>query len=495
MPLTKLDVLIIGSGFAGLCMAIKLKEAGLESFLVLEKESDVGGTWRDNTYPGCGCDIPSHFYSFSFDLNPDWSRTYPTQPEVWKYLQTTAVKHGVLTHIQFDSEVREAVFDEQSHVWRVQTAAGEIYHSRVVVSGMGGLSRPAYPDIEGLQTFRGASFHSGRWEHEVDLRGKRVAVIGTGSSAVQFVPRIAPEVDQLYVFQRTPPWILPRLDRRIPSWQRFLFRNVPGLMRAFRYGLYWAQESLGFGYTVSQKPLAILEAVARWRLRRAISDPTLRARLTPDYVLGCKRTVISNDYLPTLERPNVELVTERISKILDDSVVTSDGTVREVDVLIFGTGFRTMDLLSPVRFLGRGGIALNDVWDAEAPEAYFGVVVHGYPNLFFIIGPNSRVAPGSIVFMIEAQVHYIMKGLEYMRESGLVAMEVQPAAQTDYNRALQKRMRRTVFVTGCESWYRTSRGENPILWPGFSFSYWIRSRRVNTSAYRVTYERTSRAGP
>jgi cation diffusion facilitator CzcD-associated flavoprotein CzcO len=472
------DVLIIGSGFAGLCMAIKLLQAGESSFVLIEKDSDVGGTWRDNTYPGCGCDIPSHLYSFSFDLNEDWTRMYPSQPEIWEYLRTSAAKHGVVPHIRFNTEVREAVFDNRSNAWRVRMNTGEAITARVVVSGMGGLCRPAFPRIPGIERFQGPAFHSAEWDHAVDLRGKRVGVIGTGASAIQFVPRLAEQVARLHLFQRTPPWVLPKLDRPIRGWERFLFRYLPGYMRLFRAWLYWRQEALAIGYTISPKVLKPVEKWARRHIARHIADPALRAKVTPTFSLGCKRTLISNEYYPALARSNVDVITDGVVEVRERSVITADGTERPVDALVFGTGFRTMDLLSPVTFVGRTGVPLDEMWEKEAPEAYYGVAVSGYPNLFFLIGPNSRVANNSIVFMIEAQVHYVLECLNRMRNGGPRTLEVRPEKQEQFNDALRKRLKRTVFVSGCKSWYTDAEGRVPILWPSFSFHYWMRTRKV-----------------
>ncbi len=478
------DVAIIGSGFGGLCMAIQLRKAGRDSFVVFEKGPDVGGTWRVNTYPGCACDIPSHLYSYSFDLNGGWSRMYPTQAEIWKYLRDAAGKNDLYPRVRFNAEVREAVFDPEAELWRVRTASGETTTARVVVSCMGGLSRPKYPRVPGLDRFRGPSWHSAEWNHSVDLEGKRVAVVGTGASAIQFVPQIQPRVAKLHLFQRSPPWVLPRLDRPIRGWERFLFRYLPGYMRAFRAWLFWRQEAVALGYTVNPNLLKPVETWGRRHLARTIPDPELRARLTPDYTVGCKRTLLSNDYLPSLAQPNVEVVSESLTEIRESSVVSADGIEREVDALIFATGFDTLDLTSPVSFVGRNGVPLDELW-RRGPQAYYGVAVHGYPNLFFIIGPNSRVANNSIVFMIEAQVHYVLECIEHMHRLRARTIEVKTEAQERYNEALQERMTRTVFVSGCRNWYRDSQGRNPILWPGFAFKYWLRARHIEKEAYRA----------
>ncbi len=481
MPLD-LDVLIIGSGFAGLCMAVQLRRAGMDSFLILERGADVGGTWRDNTYPGCACDIPSHLYSFSFEGRADWTRMYPTQPEIWNYLKHCVAKYNLGPSIHFQSELREAVFDEHTHLWRVETSQGDCFTARSLVLGMGPLSRPMIPKLPGLDRFQGRAFHSAEWDHSYDLRGKRVAVIGTGASAIQFVPQIAPHVAELHLFQRTPPWIVPKMDRPIHGWERFLFRWAPGYMCLFRSLIYWLQELLALGFTVNPKYMQRIEKFARKHIERSISDPALREKVTPNYLIGCKRILISNDYYPALQRPNVELVTEAIVEVRAHSLITTDGRERPVDALIYGTGFRPTDLLTPVRIIGRSGADLNDAWRGGL-EAYFGITITGYPNLFMLVGPNTGLGHNSIIFMIEAQVHYVMKCLELLRERGASAMDLRPEVQAQFNRDLQKQMKGTVWASGCKSWYLDANGKNTTLWPGFSFKYWLETRKVMTKDY------------
>ncbi len=347
---------------------------------------------------------------------------------------------------------------------------------------MGGLSRVSYPKITGLERFRGPVFHSAEWDHAAEWKGKRVALIGTGASSIQIVPRIGPEVGRLHVFQRTPPWIVPKLDRSIHGWERFLFRRLPGYMRLFRTRLYLRQEVVGLGYTVKPKYMRLLEQYARRHLRKSVSDPGLREKLTPKYQIGCKRVLLSNDYLKTLCRPNVEVVSEGIAEVRESSVMTVDGQEREVDALIFCTGFRTTDLLSPVLFRGRNGVSLNQAWQSGA-EAFRGVTVAGFPNLFMLIGPNSRVGYNSIVFMIEAQTRYILQCLKLMRCNGAHSIEARPEEQARFNVRLQERMGRTVYASGCKSWYLDESGKGTILWPGLSSQYWKDTRRLLPSEY------------
>ena len=479
------DVVIIGSGFAGIGMGVQLKRAGFDSFVILERGPEVGGTWRSNTYPGCACDVPSHLYSFSYEKNPDWSRMYPTQVEIWNYLKAVAAKHGLRESMRFNSEVREAVFDPGENRWRVTTAAGEVLAPRILISCMGGLSRPQRPAIAGLDRFAGPAFHSSEWDHTVDFAGKRVGVIGTGASAIQFVPRIVPHAARLHLFQRTPPWVLPKPDRPIKGWERAAFRWLPGYMWGFRNWLYWRQEIFGIGYTLKPEYLKFAEGIALRYLKRAVPDPGVRAKLTPQYRIGCKRVLLSNDYLQSLAQPNVDVVTERVTEVRERSVVTADGVERDVDVLVYGTGFRTLDFTSPVRFVGPEGVDLAEVWRSR-PRAYFGVATAGFPNLFFITGPNSRVANNSIVFMIEAQIRYVVACLRHLRATGARTMGVRQESQDAFNLALAARARRTVFATGCKSWYLDEKGESPVLWPGFSSEYWWRARRPRTSDFVVT---------
>ncbi len=322
------------------------------------------------------------------------------------------------------------------------------------------------------------------WDHAVDLTGKRVGVIGTGASAIQFVPQIVPRVAKLHLFQRTPPWILPKPDRPIHGWERALFRWLPWYMWLFRNVLYWRQEVFGIGYTLKPKYLKFAETLAHRYLRRAVPDAALRATLTPNYRIGCKRVLLTNEYLQSLGQPNVEVVTDGVAEVREGSVVTTDGVEREVDVLVYGTGFRTLDFTSPVRFVGVGGAELNDVWKTS-PQAYLGVATAGFPNLFFITGPNSRVANNSIIFMIEAQVQYVIQCLVHMRDTGAKTMGVRPQAQEAFNAGLRERAKRTVFATGCTSWYLDEKGESPVLWPGFSSEYWWKSRQVDLAAFEV----------
>jgi cation diffusion facilitator CzcD-associated flavoprotein CzcO len=384
------QVAIVGTGFSGLGMAIRLKQAGVEDFVLFEKDDEVGGTWRDNTYPGAACDVPSHLYSFSFAPNPDWSRSFSEQPEIQRYLVDTADRFGIRPSIRFGHRVVEARWDEDRDLYRIETSRG-VYHARFLVAGMGPLSAPSIPSLPGLEAFEGTAFHSARWDHQHDLTGERVAVVGTGASAIQFVPQIQPKVAELRLFQRTPPWIEPRIDRDITRLERWLFRRFPFTQRLARAGIYWSRESLAVGMTRRRGLLKGLELIGRIQLRRQVKDPELRRRLTPNYTIGCKRILISNDYYPALSQPNVEVVTSGISEVGPSWIVTEDGVEHEVDTIIFGTGFHVTDVPAARHLYGREGRLLADAW-AGGLEAYLGTSVAGFPNLFFLIGPNTGLA-------------------------------------------------------------------------------------------------------
>jgi cation diffusion facilitator CzcD-associated flavoprotein CzcO len=474
-------VVIVGSGFSGLGMAIRLRREGIEDFVVLEKGSDVGGTWRDNTYPGCACDVPSHLYSFSFEPNPDWSRTFSAQPEIWDYLRRCAERHGINAHLRLDEEVLAAAWDEERALWAIDTARGTMT-ADVLVAGTGGLSSPSIPALPGLENFEGTVFHSATWDHDHDLSGERVAVIGTGASAIQFVPRIQPLVQRLHLFQRTPPWIMPRRDRRVTRLERFVYRHVPQVQLAMRAAIYWARETFAFGF-MHPRVLRAQSQIARAHLKRQVADPALRARLTPSYTMGCKRVLISNDYYPALTRPNCEVVSDGIREIRRNSILAADGTEREVDTIIFGTGFQINDqpLASLVR--GRDGLTLAEHWHGSM-SAYRGTTVSGYPNMFILVGPNTGLGHNSIVFMIESQINYVMDALRTMERGAVATVEPRPEAQAAFNAHIDERMRGTVWTSGgCESWYIDASGRNSTLWPGFTWPFREMTRSFDASEY------------
>jgi cation diffusion facilitator CzcD-associated flavoprotein CzcO len=474
-------------------MAIRLKQAGIHDFVLLERARDVGGTWRDNSYPGCQCDVPSHLYSFSFAPNPDWSRTYSRQPEIWEYLRRCAQEFGIVPHIRYDHEVQMAEWIEDERRWRIQTPSSTLT-ADIIVSGVGALSEPSIPAIPGLADFQGKVFHSAAWDHGHDLQGKRVASIGTGASAIQYVPRIQPEVDRLYVFQRTPAWILPHTDRPVSRLERRLYRALPALQRLVRRGIYWGREWLVLGLTGHRALMRLPAQIGRRHLRHQVADPDLRARLKPRYQVGCKRILISNDFYPALTQPNVELVTDGIREIRAHSIVTTDGAEREVDTIIFGTGFHVTDMPVAERVRGRDGRTLDEIWQGS-PEAYLGTTITGFPNFFMLLGPNTGLGHTSVVFMIEAQVAYVMDCLRAMDARGLGTVEVRPEVQAAFNRETQAQLRRTVWnAGGCASWYIDANGRNSTLWPDFTWRYRQRTARFDLRDYVAEPSRTAPAG-
>ena len=477
-------VAIIGSGFSGLGMAIRLKQAGIDDFVVFERASDLGGTWRDNTYPGCQCDVESNLYSYSFAPSPTWSRTYAPQAEIWDYLRACAQRFAVDPHIRYRHEVQSATWDGAAARWRIETSGGP-YSAGVLVAAAGPLSEPSVPAIPGLNEFPGPHFHTANWDHGVDLSAKRVAVVGTGASAIQLVPRIQPKVAQLYLFQRTPPWVLPHRDRKVRRIARALYRAIPGWQRLVRTGVYWSRELFVIPF-MKVTPDSVPERLARGHLDKQVADPALRTRLTPRYAIGCKRILISNDYYPAIQQPNVELVTDDISEVRGRSIVTCDGHEREVDVIILATGFRVTEMPFARRVVGREGRRLGDEWSASA-TAYRGTTVAGFPNLFLLLGPNTGLGHTSVLLMLEAQLSYVMGCLRYLERKRMAAIEVRPEAQEAFNARVQSRLRDTVWnAGGCRSWYLDSSGRNTTIWPGTSWSYARLLRRFDPAAYDLS---------
>ena len=484
LPAT-VDHLVVGAGFAGIGVAIRLDRAGERDFLVIEKDGDVGGTWRANTYPGAACDVPSQLYSFSFAPNPDWSMSFSPQPEIEAYLRRVAERSGVLDRFAFHTALEEARWDEDAQRWRVRTTRGEVT-ARTLVSGSGGLSEPRLPDIAGIGSFRGRVFHSARWDHSVDLAGKRVAVIGTGASAIQIVPEVAAVAAHLDVYQRTAPYVLPRNDRRYTGLERFLFTRVPAVQRAYRSAIYWARELYVPGFTWDSRLAAPAKRLALANIARAIDDPELRARVTPDYAIGCKRILISNSYYPALASDGVDLVTDPIARVTADAVVTADGVERPVDVLVVATGFHTTEQPIAQHIVGRGGRSLADVWSGTGMASYKGTTTRGFPNLFQIVGANTGLGHSSMVLMIESQVAYVVDAVRSMRRNAYGAVEPRQDAQDAWNADLQRRMRRTVWSTGgCASWYLDEHGRNTVLWPSTTFTFRRLLAEFDVEAYDV----------
>lgn len=488
------EIAILGAGFAGLCMAIRLKQQGHHNLTVFEKAGSLGGTWRDNSYPGCGCDVPSDLYSLSFEQNPDWSRTFASQREILEYLKRVAAKHQIAKSVQFDTKIVSLRWHDQRHYWQLTAADGRVFTATVVISGMGGLHVPAVPELAGQNTFTGTSFHTAQWRHDVDLTGKRVAIIGTGASAVQVIPAIANRVERLTVFQRTPPWVLPRNDRPTSAWDRRMKRYLPGLQWVRRLALYWKAEPIALGFTLRPKAMGSSQKRAMRFLQSQVDDPLLRHQLTPQYSMGCKRVLLSDDYYATLTQPNVELVTRRVAQLAPEGVVTGNGQRWPADVIIYATGFKPFNPTHQVDIVGRGGRTLAAEW-AAGPEAFKGVAVSGYPNFFMLMGPNSGLGHNSILVMIEAQVGYICQCLHWLRGRGrrggpMRAIEVRPDVQRRYNKWLRERFKQSVWHTEerpglspCNSWYQTAGGKNFTLWPSFATAYTWALRRPSQACF------------
>jgi cation diffusion facilitator CzcD-associated flavoprotein CzcO len=479
-----LDVIIVGAGVSGLCIACRLQRAGY-SYTILEQADNVGGTWRDNTYPGCGCDIPAPLYSFSFAQRSGWSRFFATQPEILNYLQWVAARFGVDRRIEFGTKVISATWQERRQTWAVVTADGTVLESRYLVSATGALRTPRYPDIRGREAFGGPAFHTATWDHAVDLRGKRVAVIGTGASAIQLVPQIAPQVQHLTVFQRTPAWIVPKADREFSPRQRRL-RRLWTYRSYTRSRLFWIHESRVKGFTEAEAQMVDTERLARSHLRRQVPDPQLRAALTPDYAIGCKRLLISSDYYPTLNRDNVTLQTSPIVEITADSVVTADHQAYQADVVIYGSGFDAHFSFAEIDVVGRDGKKLSDRW-CRGREAYLGTTISGFPNYFVMLGPNSGLGHNSQIFMIEAQARYIMSCLRTARRRRIGVLDVRQCVEKEFNEWLQGRLAHSVWQAGgCHSWYQhPSSGKNTVLWPSSAISFWRRTHRMRLSDYHT----------
>lgn len=480
------EVAVIGTGFAGIGMAARLRAIGIEDFVVLEQADRLGGTWRDNDYPGSACDVPSHLYSFSFEPSPRWSRSFAPQAEILAYLGHVADKYRVTPHIQFGWRVTNAVWDERRSEWRLTAADGRSLRARVVVAGTGALSRPSEPELAGRANFRGPAFHTAAWNHAFDLTGKRVAVIGTGASAIQVVPALASRVKTLKVFQRTPPWVLPKSDRAITGFERSLFARVPALQQLLRMFLYWSLEVRVLAFSVRTELMLLPKVVAQLYLRFAVRDPALRAKLTPAYGVGCKRVLLSDDYFQALQQPNVELVTDAIAEMREHSIATQDGVDHEVDALVFATGFQVGDLAAPpFEVRGEHGADLSARW-REGPEAYLGTAVAGFPNLFFIVGPNSLLGHNSMVHVIESHIQYIADCVRTMRRRGLSAVQVKTQVQARFNQWVQQRFRRTIWATGgCKNRYQTSAGKHVAIWPGGTVDLRRRTASFDLENYDV----------
>ncbi|WP_336487837.1 flavin-containing monooxygenase [Methylobacterium nigriterrae] len=486
LPQQTLALLIIGAGFSGLATGIRCRQEGIGPFAIVEKGDGIGGTWHENTYPGAACDIPSHLYSLSYVPKHDWSRLYPQQAEIAAYLRETARDHGLLPHLHLGTAVTGAAWDEAQSLWRVETSRGPV-RARAIVSGMGGLHHPALPDIPGRESFSGTAFHSATWDHACDLGGKRIGVIGTGASAIQFVPEIAKEAAHLTLFQRTPAWIMPKHDRAIGARAKAAYRFVPFARRLFRERLFWIHELRALmGFTKVSKLTGQAEAMARRHLARAVPDKALREKLTPRYRLGCKRVLISDDFYPAMMRPNVSLETGRIARITPEGVVMQDGGAHALDVIVYATGFDLTGSFRTLDIVGRGGLTLAQAW-RDGMGAFQGITVAGFPNLFLMMGPNTGLGHNSMILMIEAQVEHALSCLKALARQGRTAIEVRPEAQARFLADVQGRLSDSIWQAGgCTSWYQNEQGRNTAIWPGSVLAYRRGARRARLSDYRVS---------
>jgi cation diffusion facilitator CzcD-associated flavoprotein CzcO len=493
MTSTTYDTIVIGAGFAGLGAAIRLTQAGVENLVILERGDAVGGTWRDNTYPGASCDIPSLLYSYSFAQNPTWTHGYSRSGEILAYIDAMVTRYELDRYIELGQDVTGLTYDERRGVWTVATAGRRRYEGRTVVMASGPLANASLPDIRGIDSYRGHKIHSARWDHDYDMAGKRVAVIGTGASAVQIVPELVKQARAVTVFQRTPGWVLPRLDYRTPAAAKALFRAVPATQDAARTALFYGHEAVALGLVWDTPITSLVERAARAHLHRQVRDPWLRRQLTPTFRAGCKRMLISSDYYPALQRENCKLISWPIATISPDGIRTSDGIEHRVDCIVFATGFDVCNAGTPFAVVGVGGRALADEWSGGA-YAYKSVGVHGYPNLFLTFGPNSGPGHNSALVYMQAQLDYAVQGIRTILDDDLRSLDVRYDVQSRYNERIQRRLRRTTWNSGCSSWYLTADGFNPSMYPGFATQYVRQLRTMRRADYEVVERSTGTAG-
>jgi cation diffusion facilitator CzcD-associated flavoprotein CzcO len=481
------DALVIGTGFSGIGMGIALQNAGVD-FLVLEKADEFGGTWRDNSYPGCACDIPSHLYSFSFEPNPDWKHLFSFAGEIEPYLVRVADKYHLRERTVFGVKVEKAEWSDREYRWHVTCTDGREFVCQFLISGVGALHIPSVPDIPGRDEFEGHAFHSAEWNHGVDLKGKRVAIVGTGASAIQIVPEIVDTVGELQLYQRTPAWVMPRRNFKIPLPARLAFRYIPGARKSFRFGIYMLQEAIGYGMTKRPGALKALQKVGERCIDSYVDDPVKRRQLKPDYDVGCKRILNgAKGYYSAINRQKTKLITDGIQRITPKGIVTADGTEHEADVIVWATGFHVADSYRYVDIKGRGGEDLVERWNDEGTIAHRGVTVAGMPNLFFLLGPNTGLGHNSVVLMIEAQIKYVVQAVETVRQLGVEALDPWREVQAKFNADLQRRLRRTVWNTGgCASWYIDEHGVNRVLWYGQTWDYMRATRTLEPKEYHFS---------
>lgn len=478
------DIAIIGAGFSGLAASIRIKTKTEKTFHIFERADSLGGTWRDNIYPGCSCDIPSVLYSFSFDLNIKWTRIYPQQEEILSYLKEVSDKHALEPHISYNTEISETHFDKETGLWSLYDGDGKLCcQSRLLVAATGPLNKVKLPDICGIEEFAGKYWHSSQWNDNIPLDGKKVSVIGTGASAIQLVPQIASKVAKLYLFQRTPPWIIRKPDRKLTALEYFLNKYLPVHLRIRRYFVYLKHE-IQVGNFLGNK---LIQRTARWRgmsqLRKQVKDPVLRKKLTPDYSIGCKRVLLSNDYYPALQRSNVTLITDKIERITAEGPATKEQGIHASDVIIYCTGFDVADNYEEVKYYGTNGNELNQEWSENSTQTLLGITVHNYPNLILLAGPNTGLGHNSLLVMIEAQIDYMLSYLDTLDKEKLKYLDVHPEAQEKFQKTIQEKLSTTVWTSGCTSWYQTRDGYNNTIWPDTTIAYLRQTRSVKREDY------------
>ena len=489
-----IDAVIVGAGLGGLCAAIRLRASGVDSIAILERSAEVGGTWRDNVYPGCACDVPSHMYSFSFAPHTGWTRPYPQQQEIQDYILRITDAYALRPLIRFDSDVQALRWLADRQCWQIDVLGQPLMLARHVILATGPLNKPAIPELPGADQFAGETFHSSHWRHDIDLRGKRIAVVGTGASAIQFVPEIAPAAAHVDVFQRTPAWVMPRWDQPYGAFRRWIYRYVPGLQRLSRWRVYWFNEWIGMGFMGSARMQNLLRRLSGHHLRSQVPSPTMQAALTPDFTPGCKRLLISNTWFPTLQRSNVRLVTQAVAAIAPQGVVGADGTLYPCDVIVWGTGFKASELVAPMKIYGEAQESsqgrdldsvpeLSALWRTQPAATRLGITVAGFPNFFMLVGPNTGLGHNSIIFMIECQVNYIVQALKSLQKSGQTVLRLRTDVQQGEYARIQQKMVSTVWSSGCKSWYQNAQGQIDTLWPGYTWQYWLQSRRFQTRDY------------
>lgn len=488
---TPLMVVIVGSGFSGIGMAVKLRQARIADFIVFEKAERIGGTWRDNTYPGAGCDIPSPLYSFSFEQNFDWPRFFSTQADILRYQQHVIEKHGLMQHIRLNCEVQRASFDEASGLWNIETSQGDKVAARVLVTATGQLNRPAYPKIAGLELFRGKMFHSARWNHDYDLCGKRIGIVGTGASAIQFVPHVVTKAAHVTLFQRTPPYILPKLDRQFTGFDRWLYRTVPAVRSLSRGIVFVLLELMGFALLKFRPLAAAIKGACLVHLWLRVRDPELRRKLTPNYVFGCKRFLVDSKFYGAVTQPNVKLITKCITQIGSNYIQTDDGVKHAVDAIILGTGFASQDFIAPMKVYGLKGQELNAAW-SEGAYAYRGITVSGFPNLFLLYGPNTNLGYSSIIYILESQIRYAMGAIKTLHRAPGTFVDIKSEVQQRFNDNLQQSLRKSVWGGSCSSWYITANGKVTSNWSGLAFTYRIITRYFDSQNYQWSLAKVQR---